>query len=137
MLEEPKYMNRKSKGINAERDLLHMFWAKGWAALRAPASGSMRFPSPDLIAGNKIRVLAVECKTSKAKTKYFQPEDLDDLKEFSAIFGAEPWVAVKFNNEKWFFINPEDLSKTGSGFCISLEFAKNRGLLFEELLQIS
>jgi holliday junction resolvase Hjr len=128
-------MNRKSKGINAERDLLHMFWEKGWAALRAPASGSMRLPSPDLIASNKVRVVAIECKTSKAKSKYFQPEDLDDLKAFSSVFGAEPWVAVKFNNEKWYFINPEDLNKTEKGFSINLEFAKNRGLLFEEFLQ--
>lgn len=129
-------MNRKSKGINAERDLVHMFWEKGWAALRTPASGSMRLPSPDLIASNKVRVIAIESKTSKVKSKYFQPDDLKDLKVFSSIFGAEPWVAVKFNNEKWFFISPEDLKKTEKGFSINLEFAKNRGLLFEELLQI-
>jgi holliday junction resolvase Hjr len=128
-------MNRKSKGINAERDLIHMFWNSGWAAVRTPASGSMRAPSPDVIAGNRIRVLAIECKTSKDKCKYFSPEDLQDLKDFSAIFGAEPWVGLRFNNEKWYFISPEDLNKTNTGFSVSVEFAKNRGLLFEELLQ--
>ena len=43
---------RKSKGSKAERDLIHMFWAKGFGAMRAAGSGSTQHPSPDVIAGN-------------------------------------------------------------------------------------
>ncbi|MBN2454729.1 Holliday junction resolvase [Candidatus Woesearchaeota archaeon] len=128
-------MNRKSKGINAERDLVHMFWDSGWAAVRTPASGAARFPCPDVIASNRVRKLAIECKTSRDKAKYFQEGDLDGLKGFATAFGAEPWVGVKFNNQKWFFVAPEDLQKTQKGFCITLNSAKVKGVLFEELLQ--
>jgi len=75
-------MSRKSKGISAERDLLHKFWAAGWACLRAAGSGSMKYPCVDLIAGNKLRKLAIECKTSKNTIKYFSKEDIDQLKAF-------------------------------------------------------
>ena len=128
-------MNQKSKGINAERELTKMFWASGWAAVRTPASGAARFPCPDVIARNKVRTLAVECKTSKAKHKYFQEGDLDGLKGFCAVFGAEPWIGVKFNNQKWFFVSPDDLTKTRKGLSITLESAKKKGVLFEELLE--
>ena len=38
-------MSLKSKGSNAERQLLHMFWDAGWACLRSAGSGSMNHPS--------------------------------------------------------------------------------------------
>jgi Holliday junction resolvase len=128
-------MNRKSKGINAERDLVRMFWDKGWAAVRTPASGAARFPCPDVVASNKLRTLAIECKTSKKTSKYFQDADLEGLRGFSSAFGAEAWIGVKFNNQKWFFINPEDMQRTPQGFSITLNWAKMRGVSFEELLQ--
>ena len=59
-------MSRKSKGINAERDLIHKFWnVEGWSAVRVAGSGSMKYPSADVLATNKLRRLAIECKTSK------------------------------------------------------------------------
>ncbi|MEK6868893.1 MAG: Holliday junction resolvase, partial [Nanoarchaeota archaeon] len=74
-------MSLKSKGINAERELVHMFWAKDWACLRIAGSGSSRYPSPDLLAGNKLRRLAVECKVTKEKSKYFDKESISSLRK--------------------------------------------------------
>ena len=53
-------MSRKSKGINAERSLIHKFWAHNWAAIRVAGSGSSKYPSPDVLAGNNLRKLAIE-----------------------------------------------------------------------------
>jgi Holliday junction resolvase len=55
----------KIKGSNAERELLRMFWASSWACIRSAGSGSMHFPSPDLLAANKIRRLAIEVKAQE------------------------------------------------------------------------
>jgi holliday junction resolvase Hjr len=128
-------MSRKSKGINAERDLIHKFWGNNWAAIRVAGSGSSSFPSPDLLAGNRIRKMAIECKVTKEDKKYFSMEDIEQLKTFSDLFGAEPWIAVKFGKESWFFINLEDLEKTPQGFMISVAIARNKGLLFEEIVK--
>lgn len=128
-------MSTKSKGINAERELVHMFNNNRWVCIRAAGSGSSQFPSPDLLAGNSIRKLALECKITKETSKYFPDEEIQQLQEFSKIFGAEPWLAVKFHKSDWFFILIEDLEKTGKGYSISLEKAKLKGLLFSEVIK--
>jgi Holliday junction resolvase len=128
-------MSRKSKGINAERELIHLFWKNGWAATRVAGSGSIKYPTPDIVAGIQTRKLAVECKATKDTSYYFTKEEVDQLKEFSEKFGAEPWLAIRFNGMKWFFFNPEDLRKTEKSLMISLEYAKTKGLLFEEVIK--
>lgn len=122
----------KIKGTNAERDLIKMLWASGWAAIRSAGSGSMHFPSPDILAGNKLRRVAIEAKATKEEKKYFSDEEIKQILNFSEYFGAEPWIAIKFNSCPWVFINPEDLEKTTTGFAFS---SKNKkGLGFDEFL---
>ncbi len=127
-------INRKNKGSNAERELVSMFWKAGWAAIRVAGSGLTKNPNPDVLAANKIRRIAVECKTTKETRKYFSKRDIEQLKEFSEMFGSEAWIGIKFNNMKWFFISLEDLEKTNKGYVASIELMKRRGLLFEELI---
>ncbi len=129
-------MSRKSKGINAERELIHLFWSRGWAALRIAGSGSMRYPSPDILAGNKRRRLAIECKASKSSYQYLSKEEIRQLKQFGTIFGAEPWIGIRFNNEKWMFLTIDDLKETGKNYVISSENARLKGVSFEELTHI-
>ena len=128
-------MSKKSKGINAERDLIHKFWAKDWAAVRIAGSGSMRYPSADILATNKLRKLAIECKTSGSESKYLTKEEVQQLKEFSALFQAEPWIAVKFDRHDWFFISLDDLKKTSNNYLASIDIAEKKGLLIEELIK--
>jgi Holliday junction resolvase len=128
-------MGRKTKGINAERELIHMFWGKGWAAIRAAGSGSNQYPSPDLLAGNNIRKLAIECKSIAAQSKYLPHEEVHRLKEFAVRFGAEPWIGVRFDNVDWYFVPVDDLENTGRSYRVSLQNAKRFGLLFDELIQ--
>ena len=54
---------------------------------------------------------------------------------FADSFGAEPWIAVRFDKVKWFFLSIEDLKFTGKYYAASQELAKAKGLLFEELIQ--
>ncbi len=128
-------MSKKSRGINAERELIHKFWDEGWAAIRIAGSGSTKYPSPDLLVGNNIRKLSLEAKITTDKKKYFRKEEVEALQKFSKVFGSEPWIAIKFFRKKWRFLNPEDLEDTGKSFAISLEDSKFKGLLFEELIE--
>ncbi len=128
-------MNRKRKGTAAEREIIRMFWQTGeWAAHRIAGSGSVFYPSPDIIAGKKDRKIAIEAKITKSAIKYFQKKEIQELIEFSVIFGAEPWVAVKFGSESWIFVSAYDLDETEKGMKISLEKSKLKGLIFEELI---
>ncbi len=127
-------LNRKAKGTKGERELVHAFNSAGWSCIRSAGSGSQRYPSPDLLAGNAIRRLAIECKVTADQKKYFGVEDLEQLNTFSKCFGAEAWIAVRFPGEPWYFLLPEDLENTGSSWAVSLQLAKLKGLTVEELL---
>lgn len=128
-------MSHKSKGINAERELVHMFWKENWACLRIAGSGSIKYPSPDLLAGNNLRKLAVECKTTKSNNKYFEKESILSLNYFAKIFGTESWIAIKFKNKEWLFVSTADLIEKGKSYFVDLKTAERRGLLFEELIR--
>ena len=128
-------MNRKSKGINAERELLHKFWKNGWACIRVAGSGSAHYPSPDLIAGKNKRYMAIECKSSKDKIKYLGKDEIKQLVDFSKIFGAEPWIAIRFDKIGWYFLTIDDMNVTEKNVVIDLETAKIKGFLLEEVIK--
>ena len=128
-------MNHKSKGSNAERELIHAFWAaEGWSAVRIAGSGSIKYPAPDVLAGNGARRVAIECKASGDTCKYLTEKEIHELQKFSKLFGAESWVGIRFNDMKWRFLAIEDLKKTGKSYSASIELSKQKGLLFEELI---
>ena len=130
-------INRKAKGSKGERELVKFFNENSFSCIRTAGSGSSKYPAPDILAGNAIRRLAIECKVTKDKKKYFPQAEIDQLKAFSSNFGAESWIGVKFPNNDWYFLMLEDLENTGKCWLASLEKAKLRGLNKEELLQLS
>ncbi len=127
-------MSQKSKGTNAERDLVHKFWAEGFAAIRSAGSGSMKYPSPDLLVAKEGNIIAIECKTTKNQYKYIEKKEIDDLREFSRIFNAIPRIAIKFKGEEWIFIKLEDLGEKGKSFMVDIGLAKRVGRTFEDFV---
>ena len=107
----------KVKGSNAERDLVAKFWGENWASLRIAGSGSMKFPSCDVLASRDGRLLAVECKSTKKDSQYITKEQIADLHKFAGMFNAEPIIGVKFSKE-WRFYTPEVLNKTPLGHTV-------------------
>ncbi len=130
-------MNRKAKGTKGERDLVRLFNESGWGCIRIAGSGSSQYPSPDILAGNAVRRLAIECKVTKDKKKYLQKEEVEQLRTFSQKFGAESWIGIKFPNDPWYFLILEDLENTGNLYGVSLELARRRGLKIEELMEVT
>lgn len=125
----------KSKGTRTERELFHLFWNNGWACTRAAGSGSTTQPSPDLIAGNQTKTIAIECKAIKGKYRQLNKEEIDQLILFSKTFGAEPWLAVRFNREAWHFLNALELPLNKNGnYSITLDLAKERGVKSDKFM---
>ncbi len=128
-------MSLKSKGISYERELIHLFWAtKEWAAVRIAGSGNMKYPSADILAGNTLRKLAIECKSVKKDSVYIPKEDIEQLQEFAKTYSAEPWIAVRFHSKEWHFISMDNLELTENSAVITTENIKTRGLLFSEVI---
>ena len=124
-------MSRKSKGINAERELIHLFWQRGWACVRVAGSGASRYPTPDIVAGRRSRSLAIECKSSRGLYQYLDDEEILQLKTFSELFGAEPWIGVRFNTLPWKFFRIQNLARTKGNFVVT---RKDQGISVDDLL---
>ena len=104
---------------------------------RIAGSGSTPLPSVDLVVGNGKKHFAIECKVIKSKVKYFHPDEIIQLEEFSTKFGAEPWIAIKFDYKGWFLLQPKTIERTKNGYySISLELAKEKGLNLETFFKL-
>jgi len=128
-------MGNKEKGANAERELLKKFVQEGWMAVRVAGSGILPDPSCDLIAGRKRKKYCIEVKAIKGNKKYLDKSQIENFILFSEIFGLSPILALRFNREGWFFLNPKHLDKTKSGLCISLEKARKKGKRFAQAFE--
>lgn len=121
-----------AKGDTAERGLATLLWDRGYSVLRAPGSGSIGRPSPDVFAV-KEQVLdtrnpgpcrrvsdacAIELKARDSGTANFDREEIVDLREFAARAGAEAWVAVKpdlRSHSQWYLKEASALHETPEG----------------------
>lgn len=128
-------MSTKAKGSNAERELIHLLWEHGFAAIRVAGSGSMKHASPDVLAGKDGRVIAFECKSITDGIRYIPKEEIDQLLEFSRRFGAESYIAVRFNRKEWHFLLTEEIGKKAT-LKLSKEEIALRGLLLQEVLRV-
>ncbi|MEM4230576.1 MAG: Holliday junction resolvase Hjc [Candidatus Pacearchaeota archaeon] len=128
-------MSNKTKGSNAERELLKFFIENGFKAARVAGSG-MNDESPcDLIVGKANKKFAIECKTCKSKKRYIDKKQIEDFLIFSESFGLTPLIAIRFNRQGWLFLKPEDLEKTGKGLAISLKNALENGKRFGQMFE--
>jgi len=112
-------MNFRRKGYEAERRLSRMFYRRGYATIRAPASGAKtkKVIYPDIVAIKKGVVLAIELKyRTSNNTIYVSSSQVRRLLEFSRRAGAIPLIAIKYSSEPTFvFINANNLKQTRNG----------------------
>jgi len=127
------------RGFEAERDLARKLWQKGFAVIRAPASGAKakHYVYPDLVAIWRGKILVFEVKRrTKIATLYIDAKQVEKLREFCRRAGGEAFIAVKIVDErKWYFVPLAELEQTETGkYKVSVE--KIRGALtLEELVK--
>jgi len=106
-------------GFAHERELAVKLWKKGFAVIRAPASGSKtrRVMYPDIVAIRRGYVLAIEVKTThENKPIYIPCHQVEKLREFIKRSGGEGFIAVKIiGSGEWRFIRIDDLIMTRKG----------------------
>ena len=123
------------KGSAEERDLVHKLWDRNFAAMRAPASGgATKKPLPDVVAGNGNIYLAIEVKTTIKDKLYIDYPQIDALNEFCEIFGATPYLGVKFKYTKWLFLSPDNIERTKkNNYKVEKNYALEYGLEIDEI----
>lgn len=131
-------MSNKSKGSNAERELVKIFTEHGWRALRAAGSGVNDDSPCDLIIGKMGKKgYAIEAKSSRKNSIYISREQIDDFLRFSHMIGLKPVIALKFSYEGWLFISPEILKDSGKAWAVSRKTALEEGKRFSQFFEES
>ncbi len=129
-------MSNKSKGSNAERELLRLCTEKGWRAIRVAGSGVNDDSPCDMIIGKMGRKgYAIEAKSSKSAIIYITREQINDFYLFSQMINLQPVIAVRFNRHGWIFITPDQLRDSGKNWAISLKDALSQGKRFSQFFE--
>jgi Holliday junction resolvase len=127
-------------GFSHERDLVLRFWNKGFAVIRAPASGSRakRIAYPDIVAIRRGVVFAFEVKTThKNKPIYVPKHQVKKIREFISRAGGYGFIAVKIIGEtSWRFISIDKLVETENNYKIDKDALIN-SLKIQDILSIA
>ncbi len=132
---------RRRRAFARERDLVRLLWKKGFACMRAPASGSKvkRTVYPDIVAIWQGKVLVFEVKTSEQKRTIYVPrEQVSKIVEFAKRAGGQAFIAVKIigQGEPWKFIPIEKLEHTSGGnYKVSIDLLE-KALTIRDLERI-
>ncbi|MBI3334684.1 nucleoid-structuring protein H-NS [Candidatus Pacearchaeota archaeon] len=128
--------SNKSKGSNAERELVRLFTEQGWRAVRVAGSGVGDDSPCDILAAKLGRKgYTIEAKSSKKSTVYITKQQVEDFMLFSSILGLHPVIAVRFNHAGWFFLRPEQLRDTGKYWAVSLKMVRSEGKRFSQFFE--
>ena len=129
-------MSNKSKGANAERELVKLFTEHGWRAARVAGSGVNDDSPCDIIAGKLGKGgYAVEAKSSKNTRIYITKAQIEDFLLFASMIGSTPALAIRFNREGWLFLSPDKLEDSGVNYVVSLKNAKENGKRFAQFFE--
>ncbi len=101
-------MKTYRKGYMAENQLVHILYERGWAVMRAPRSGKISIPSPDIVAIKGGRVVIIEVKSRSAGFQ-IRKEQLDEMREWVLRSGGEGYVALKLPYKGWRFLKLDDV----------------------------
>ena len=126
-------MAHYNKGANAERELIKLFWNKGFAVARTAGSGKNALPMPDLIVMGKGRSIVIEAKAWRSNYLTILDYQMQELLKWRELANAEVFIAWKYPNKGWFFMAPEVFRKA-KHYSISFKGAQKCGQTLDVLL---
>jgi len=128
--------SNKVRGSVVERYIVSKLRDKGFAVLRAPASGSKRKDHvPDIIALKSGIIILIEVKSRKnGKKIYIEREQAEGISDFAKKSGGELFLAAKIDRTLR-FVKFEEIRKTeGGNYAIDLETVE-KGMDIEDLVR--
>lgn len=129
-------MSNKSKGSNAERELLKICTERGWRAARVAGSGVNDDSPADMIIGKLgRRGYVIEAKSSKNPNIYITKSQIEDFILFASMTGLSPAIAVRFNRQGWLFLTPDQLRDSGKNWVVSLKDALQNAKRFSQFFE--
>ena len=123
-------VKKYAKGYRSERELVHLLAKMGYMTIRAPRSGRIGLPSPDIIAAKQGRLLVIECKSRKEA--FTVPQDqIQELREWEEKAGAIPYIGWKISRKGWTFLHLKDVAENKGN--IGKAFAEEKGFAMDKI----
>ncbi|MBN1940684.1 MAG: hypothetical protein JW772_00720 [Candidatus Diapherotrites archaeon] len=124
-------MSRYRKGANAERELIHLLFDKGFSVVRTAGSGKTALPAPDLIALKVGKHLAFECKAWASGNLSIPIASFEEFISWCTRAGVEAYLAWKYPRAGWYFLKPGAFHKTAKFYAISKKEAEHNNQYLE------
>jgi Holliday junction resolvase len=124
-------MTHYTKGANAERELIHLLFGKGFSVIRTAGSGKTSLPAPDIIAMKPSKQLAFECKAWASNNLSIPLASMEEFLSWCNRAGIEAIIAWKYPREGWFFLKPGVFHKTRKFYAISHKEAERHNQYLE------
>ncbi len=119
-----------AKGYRGERELLYILSGMGYMVIRAPRSGRIGLPSPDVIAAKNGALVVIECKSREGAFTVEQ-DQIAQLKEWQEKAMAKAYVAWKVSHQGWLFLRLADVEANKGN--IGKKFAAEKGISIDEI----
>jgi Holliday junction resolvase len=114
-----------AKGYSAERELVHTLSKLGFMTIRAPRSGRIGLPSPDVIAAKDGKLIVFEVKFRESAFTV-RPEQLQELVEWRDKAKAVTYLACKLSRRGWKFIHLQDVLENNGN--VGKKFIEEKGI---------
>jgi Holliday junction resolvase len=126
-----------SKGSRGENELGYAFADRGFAWIRTAGSGTASRELPDITIGDggSLAVFEVKRWSNKADYEYLSKQEVEDLIFFAEQFGAEYYIASRFDYKKWDFHKKEEMKETNKSYRIENVKNEERQRSIDEVCQ--
>ncbi|MGC8479387.1 MAG: Holliday junction resolvase Hjc [Candidatus Micrarchaeia archaeon] len=111
-------MHRYVKGARSERELLNIFYSKGYSVLRSAGSG-VNALGPDIIAIKNKVCIAIECKAWEKNRLSIDNDAYQKLFEWEQNTKFPTFIAWRMNNKGWFFVKLDELKKGEKDYSVT------------------
>ncbi|MDO8625606.1 MAG: Holliday junction resolvase Hjc [Candidatus Diapherotrites archaeon] len=128
-------MSHYNKGSAAERELITLFDAAGFAVVRVAGSGTNALTDVDLIVLRSDLRLAIESKAWAKKNLSISKEQFEGLLAWAKKADCRPLVAWKYPREGWFLLDPSAFHVTPKFYAITHHTAIEKRIPFEVLVK--
>jgi Holliday junction resolvase len=113
-----------TKGSKGENELGDLLSEEGYVWMRAPGSGTANRELPDVIVGKDGHIIVFEVKRWSHRDEdgdmrdyeYVTKKEVEDLIYFAENFGAEYYVAYRFDYHDWEFVKKDEMKETKKSF---------------------
>ena len=121
------------KGARNERELIHLFEAKGYSIVRSAGSG-VNATSPDILVFRKGKQYAIECKAWNGDRIAIDHEKFAALEFWQENTGITTLMAWKMPYEGWYFAYLPELDRNEKSYSITKKKMTSINRRMEELL---